>query len=86
MYLCMNTYFGLPQPGDLYNSYYFSLASAYSHYGCWGATDDLSDLTTPKYQDILKVTKTVHYRNIRPGLLAVDFMQLISLLFGLWFI
>ena len=52
----LKNWFGLPRPGDLYN--YFSLASAYSRYGCWGATDDLSDLTTPKYQAILEVTKT----------------------------
>ena len=53
----LKNWFGLPRPGDLYN--YFSLAGAYSRYGCWGATDDLSDLTTPKYQAILEVTKTL---------------------------
>ena len=53
----LKNWFGLPRPGDLYN--YFSLAGAYSRYGCWGATDDLSDLTTPKYQAILEVTETL---------------------------
>lgn len=53
----LNNWFGLPRPGDIYN--YFSLANTYSRYGCWGATDDLSDLTTPKYEAILEVTKTL---------------------------
>ena len=56
----LKNWFGLPRPGDLYN--YFSLSGAYSRYGCWGATDDLSDLTTPKYQAILEVTKTLKYK------------------------
>ena len=56
----LKNWFGLPRPGDIYN--YFSLAGAYSRYGCWGATDDLSDLTTPKYQAILEVTKTLNHK------------------------
>eukprot|EP01006_Ploeotia_vitrea_P009001 TRINITY_DN21256_c0_g1_i1.p1 TRINITY_DN21256_c0_g1~~TRINITY_DN21256_c0_g1_i1.p1 ORF type:complete len:585 (-),score=77.73 TRINITY_DN21256_c0_g1_i1:183-1751(-) len=39
--------------GDVYN--YFSLSSAYSHYGCWGLTDDLADLTTVKYKAVQEV-------------------------------
>jgi len=39
--------------GNAYN--YFSLSGAYSRYGCWGATDDLTDLNTVKYQAVLKV-------------------------------
>jgi len=38
--------------GDLYN--YFSLAGAYSRFGCWGATDDLNDLNTPKYKGAMQ--------------------------------
>ena len=53
----LKNWFGLPRPGDIYN--YFSLASAYSRYGCWGATDDLSTLNTPKYQAIQQITKTM---------------------------
>lgn len=59
----LDNWFGLPRPGDIYN--YFSLAGAYSRYGCWGATDDLSDLTTPKYQAILEITKTQMYSKLR---------------------
>lgn len=51
----LKNWFGLPRPGDIYN--YFSLAGTYSRYGCWGATDDLSDLNTPKYQAIKQITK-----------------------------
>jgi len=36
--------------GDLYN--YFSLSGAYSRYGCWGATDDLNDIHTAKFEGI----------------------------------
>ena len=53
----LDNWFGLPRPGDIYN--YFSLASAYSRYGCWGATDDLSDLSTPKFLAIKQITKTL---------------------------
>ena len=56
----LKNWFGLPRPGNMYN--YFSLAGAYSRYGCWGATDDLSDLATPKYQAILEVTKSLQKR------------------------
>lgn len=56
----LKNWFGLPRPGDIYN--YFSLASAYSRYGCWGATDDLSDLNTPKYQAIKQIAKQVKFR------------------------
>jgi len=34
---------------------YFSLASAASRYGCWGATEDLSNLDTPKYKAIINL-------------------------------
>lgn len=53
----LKNWFGLPRPGDIYN--YFSLAGTYSRYGCWGSTDDLSDLMTPKYQAILEITGAV---------------------------
>lgn len=58
----LKNWFGLPRPGDMYN--YFSLAGAYSRYGCWGATDDLSDLSTPKYRAILEITKTLHEKHV----------------------
>lgn len=51
----LKNWFGLPRPGDIYN--YFALSGDYSRYGCWGSTDDLSDLTTPKYEAILEITK-----------------------------
>ena len=57
----LDNWFGLPRPGDVYN--YFSLAGAYSRYGCWGATDDISDLTTPKYQAILEITSKLSNLN-----------------------
>ena len=53
----LDNWFGLPRPGDVYN--YFSLSGAYSRYGCWGATDDVGDLTTPKYQAIMEITGTL---------------------------
>ncbi|MBC8066025.1 MAG: hypothetical protein H7Y17_14425 [Chlorobia bacterium] len=34
--------------GDLFM--YFTLSSAYSRYGCWGLTDDITKLDTPKFQ------------------------------------
>ena len=37
---------------------YFSLASAGSRYGCWGALEDLSKLDTAKYKAILGLTGT----------------------------
>ena len=57
----LDNWFGLPRPGDVYN--YFSLAGAYSRYGCWGATDDISDLTTPKYQAISETTSKLSNLN-----------------------
>ena len=59
----LDNWFGLPRPGDIYN--YFSLCGAYSRYGCWGATDDISDLTTPKYEAILEITKSKAYQSRR---------------------
>jgi hypothetical protein len=56
----LDNWFGLPRPGDIYN--YFSLSGAYSRYGCWGATDDIADLNTPKYQAILQITATLSKR------------------------
>ena len=58
----LKNWFGLPRPGDIYN--YFSLSGAYSRYGCWGATDDLSNLDTPKYQAILEITKTLQKQSM----------------------
>ena len=56
----LKNWFGLPRPGDIYN--YFALAGTYSRYGCWGSTDDLSDLMTPKYEAILEITKAMKKR------------------------
>lgn len=42
------------QGGDLYM--YFSHCSAYSRYGCWGLSDDIADLNTPKWQAIYQLT------------------------------
>ncbi len=41
------------QGGDL--ATYFALSSSFSRYGCWGATDDLARLDTPKYRAILNL-------------------------------
>ncbi len=43
--------------GDLFM--YFTLSSAYSRYGCWGLTEDITKLDTPKYKaatSLLKVS------------------------------
>lgn len=37
--------------GDIFM--WFTLTSAYSRYGCWGLTDDVTCTATPKYQAIL---------------------------------
>jgi hypothetical protein len=42
------------QGGDLY--IYFSHCSAYSRYGCWGLSDDIANLQTPKWQAIYELT------------------------------
>jgi hypothetical protein len=31
---------------------YFTLSSAYSRYGCWGLTDDITKLNTPKFRAV----------------------------------
>jgi len=41
--------------GGLYN--YFSLSGAYSRYGCWGATDDLNNINTPKFKAIYQAVQ-----------------------------
>ena len=40
--------------GDLYM--YFSHCSAYSRYGAWGLSEDISNLNTPKWQAIYELT------------------------------
>jgi fibronectin type 3 domain-containing protein len=40
--------------GDLYN--YFTLSSAFSRYGCWGASDDITQRSGPKWQAIYNLT------------------------------
>lgn len=40
--------------GDLYM--YFSHCSSYSRYGCWGLSEDIADLNTPKWQAIYTLT------------------------------
>lgn len=39
--------------GDLYM--YFAAPSAYSRYGCWGLSEDIADLDTPKWQAIYEL-------------------------------
>ncbi len=41
--------------GDLFM--YFTLTSAYSRYGCWGLTDDVTNLNTPKFRGALASQK-----------------------------
>ncbi len=40
--------------GDLYM--YFSHCSAYSRYGCWGLSEDIANLNTPKWQAVYALT------------------------------
>jgi hypothetical protein len=40
--------------GDLYM--YFSLCNSYSRFGCFGLTEDISNLNTPKWQAIYELT------------------------------
>ncbi len=40
--------------GDIY--IYFSHCSAYSRFGCWGLSEDIADLKTPKWQAIRELT------------------------------
>ncbi len=40
--------------GDIYM--YFSHCSSYSRFGCWGLSEDVTDLNTPKWQAIRKLT------------------------------
>jgi hypothetical protein len=47
------------QGGDLYM--YFAHCSAYSRYGCWGLSEDIADLKTPKWRDLRA------YGDIGPG-------------------
>jgi hypothetical protein len=42
--------------GDLYM--YFAHCGAYSRYGCWGLSEDIEDLNTPKWQAIYELTGT----------------------------
>ena len=44
----LDNYFALG--GDMYN--YFTISSAYSRYGCWGATEDSANLNTVKFEAI----------------------------------
>lgn len=41
--------------GDLYM--YFTLSGAYSRFGCWGATEDIVNLNTPKYNALLELVR-----------------------------
>ncbi len=40
--------------GDLYMQ--FSHVSAYSRFGCWGLSEDVNNLKTPKWQAISELT------------------------------
>jgi fibronectin type 3 domain-containing protein len=42
------------QGGSLFG--YYALSGGYSRYGSWGATDDYTNLTTPKYEALLNLT------------------------------
>jgi hypothetical protein len=42
--------------GDLYM--YFAMPGAYSRYGCWGLSEDIRQLDTPKWQAIYALTGT----------------------------
>ena len=43
--------------GDLYM--YFAHCSSYSRHGCWGLSEDIKNLNTPKWQAIYELTGTV---------------------------
>ena len=43
-----------PLGGDLYM--YFSFCSAYSRYGCWGLSEDIENVHTPKWEAIYALT------------------------------
>ena len=42
--------------GDLYM--YFSFCDSYSRHGCWGLSEDIANLNTPKWQGIYQLTGT----------------------------
>ena len=44
----------VPEGGDLYMV--FSHCSPYSRYGCWGLSEDIANLQTPKWQAIYELT------------------------------
>lgn len=44
--------------GDLYM--YFAAPGVYSRYGCWGLSEDIRQLNTPKWQAIYELTATLH--------------------------
>ena len=46
----------LAEGGGLYM--YFSSSGGYSRYGCWGLTEDIANLDTPKLQGIAEVERT----------------------------
>jgi hypothetical protein len=48
-----DNFFGIG--GDL--ATYFALSSGFSRWGCWGATEDLANLNTPKYRAIEELVK-----------------------------
>ncbi len=53
------------QGGDLYM--YFTLSSAYSRYGCWGATEDIVNLGTVKLQALYELLGMTAAPAIAPG-------------------
>jgi hypothetical protein len=46
----------LAKGGDIY--IYFSHVGGYSRFGCWGLSEDIANLNTPKWQAIYQVTGT----------------------------
>jgi hypothetical protein len=61
LYDLWNNWYGHPQvEGDVF--IYFTLQSAYSRWGMWGLTEDITELQTPKYgaiRDLVGVSRSV---------------------------
>ncbi|MBN1580009.1 MAG: hypothetical protein JXA89_04850 [Anaerolineae bacterium] len=70
LYDLWNNWYAHPQvQGDMF--IYFTLQSAYSRWGMWGLTEDITDLHTPKFQAITDLVGITHsVPPAPPGLIA----------------